>query len=133
MAVTSGYVFNSLNSYATVVGERADANGGTVDINTNGNVYNLCPGGMEKLRFQWQFQFPSSNANPGGAFGVNLSSGQLSVSAPCRTQIASQSVMEVGCSSGSLSPFSTEFTRLIDGSRFDSCKNHRKLWNLLNG
>ena len=112
-------VYNQLDStYATIVGENKNSAGGYVDINVNGKVYDLCPGGMEKLRFVWQFEFDVTNANPGGAFGVNIKAGQLSVSAPCRDSIASFSYMVVNGSSGSSSPFPAQFDRLIDGSRF---------------
>jgi len=119
------YVFNNLNSYAAVVGEAADASGGYVDINANGKVYDLCPGGMEKLRFQWKFEFPVSTSNPGGAIGVNLSAGQLSVSEPCRDAIARESIMGVYGSSGSISPFPKQYNNLIDGSRFDTGNGFR--------
>lgn len=119
------YVFNHLNSYAAVVGERADVTGGQVDINANGQVYDLCPGGMEKMRFKWDFAFPVTTANPGGAFGVTLNAGQLSVSEPCRDAISRESIMAVYGSSGSISPFSEEANRLIDGSRFDTGNGFR--------
>lgn len=119
------YVFNHLTSDAAIVAEKYNAAGGRVDINANGKIYDLCPGGMEKMGFEWKFEYPLTTANPGGAFGLNLRAGQLSVSQPCRTAISSQSIMAVYGSSGSISPFSEEFNRLIDGSRFDTGNGFR--------
>lgn len=119
------YVFSHLNSNAAIVGETYNAAGGRIDINANGKIYDLCPGGMEKMRFEWKFEFPVTTANPGGAFGLNLSASQLSVSEPCRDAISSQSIMAVYGSSGSISPFSEEFNRSIDASRFDTGNGFR--------
>lgn len=116
--LNSVQVYNQLNSYATIVSEKKDSTGGEVDINVNGKVYDTCPGGAEKLRFVWRFEYEVSKANPGGAFGVNLRAGQASRSEPCRTSIASFSTMTANGSRGGSSPFPPEYSKVIDGERF---------------
>lgn len=78
---------------------------------------------MEKLRFQWRFEYDVSRANPGGAIGVNLYARQISKSQNCGTATASISLMSVNGSS----PFTPEETRLMDGERFVT-DNGLRVW-----
>jgi hypothetical protein len=120
-------VFNTLGPNAVITNHAANASGGFVEINNNGNVHDLCRGGIEKLRFEWRFEFPVTQANPGGAFGVNLRGGQIAKSPQCGTAIAEISYISVLGSSGSPSPYTAQENRTIDGERF-ATGNGLRIW-----
>ncbi len=122
------YIYeDKLASHAVVNKKFADANGGYVEINVNGNPHSFCPGGVEVLGFRWQFDYSVQHVNPGGGIAVNLSGGQVAKSDQCKNHIAQMSYISVLGSSGGGNPHSPEFTRQIDGSRFDT-GNGSRIW-----
>lgn len=113
-------VFNALDgNAATITSERYDARGGSVVINVDGKVYDSCPGGYEKMRFNWSFPDNITQVTNGGAVSASLEVGQEAKSQNCGVQFLNRSVVVLNSAgSGPSRRFSPDEYRLIDGERF---------------
>lgn len=119
-------VFSDLNSNASIVKEKYDSSGGQVEINVNGNVYGLCPGGAETLRFDWNFNGSITPVNPGKGVSASLEA-SAAYGKPCTGGLASRTVFAMYGSNGQVNPFNAEETSAIDGGRF-YWESGNRLW-----
>jgi hypothetical protein len=112
-------VFTRLSDYSAVTAETYNKSGGRVDINIDGRALNACPGGLEKVSFNWSFQGDMSRIANGGSFTVNLA-GNASEAGACvgRKPFSALSSMAARGSKGGKSPLSDEENRFVDGDRF---------------
>lgn len=116
--------YNSMDGkHGTVTSERHDASGGTVIIHLSGDIHSFCPGGFEKVRFDWRFPNNISEVVNGGVVSVSLSGGQGEKSRNCGTQLASRSYMSMRPGS-----FAYQGSRTIDRERFLSSKGGERVW-----
>lgn len=122
-------VFNTMNRHAVITSERYDQNGGSVEIQVNGNAHNFCPGGIEKMRFTWRFERAAVEVANGSAVNASMDAGLLTRSAPCTgATIAGYSYVTINGSSGGSSSLRPEENRLVDGERFYTRGDGVRVW-----
>lgn len=118
-------VFNILNENGSIVNERYDQNGGSIDVNVQGKAYELCPGGAETMRFTWQFAQTIATLTPASKVSASIEASQVSSSPPCTIGIAARSLVVMHGNNGVVSPFSGDeslkmegLTKSEDGTRY---------------
>ena len=122
-------VFNKLSSFNTVTREQYNETGGSVDIQIDGASNGLCPGGTEKLRFNWQFEGDITSIVDGGGLSVNLQAGAVGVNKPCIESTFTQfSPIYIYGQRGVLSPLSDDDNKLVDGERFFNVDGNYRLF-----
>lgn len=103
-----------LLSFASIVAEHYDTQGGSVDVAVDGAALDLCKGGSETIHFAWQLPQDITHFGNGDTRAVVVEAKPLHAVAPCWGGIADASSI-AAVSSGSW-PYDTERTQ-IDADR----------------
>ena len=111
-------VFNGLDGNGVIASERYNENGGSVEINVQGNAKYVCPGGAEKMRFVWTFGRNASQIVPATGVSATVEAGQVNASPPCSTGLSGNSEFTLQGSSEMDSPFSHAESGKIDSAVF---------------
>jgi hypothetical protein len=106
------------NDFAQIVSERADPGGGSVDINVDGKVLGLCPGGIETVHFEWHFPQDIARVSAGMSLDAKIEARPAGSSKPCPGGIADRSNIVLYGSSGVTSPLSEDDRRSVEIDRF---------------
>jgi len=106
-----------LNKYASVTGQHFDGQGGWSEITIDGRTLDLCPGGWERVRFDWKFPQNINHLPSGGGASVTLEARIAGLNPPCRGDIAAISDITLR-GSGDTWPYDPAQRKEIDVDRF---------------
>jgi hypothetical protein len=103
---------------ATITSERYDTSGGEVEINADGRVLDICPGGSETMRFTWQFTQDVTRVSEGSYLSASLRAGLIGKKEPCGSALAAVSFITIAGSKGITFPLSNEDVKVMEIDRF---------------
>jgi len=111
-------VDNAMGESATIISERYDATGGTVELRVTGEVFGVCPGGSETLRFTWQFVGGAKTVAEGTSPSALLTGELTSAGEPCTQYFAERSAITISGSGGITWALPEDEMEQVDTDRF---------------
>ena len=109
-------VFDGLDKNGNITAEKYNEKGGVVEIVVQGTAFDICPGGEERLRFNWSFSQNVSQVVPSTGVSASLQALQVHTKLPCTIGLAARSDLTLRGSDGVVNPFTEVESRKNDSN-----------------